>query len=77
VEQLELSMKAYVRGRGVDTFRMFNTSRAVGTIASATVPLKTDADVDKLPLGARWTVPLKTDAAVLVLPVALTCFNPK
>ena len=51
VEQLELSMAAYVRGRGVDTFRMFNTTRAVGTVAAASFPLKSDEDVDRLPLG--------------------------
>ena len=46
-------MAAYVRGRGVDTFRMFNTSRAVGTIAASSFPLTSDADVDRLPLGVQ------------------------
>jgi hypothetical protein len=56
VEQLEVSLKGYVRGRGADTFRMFNTRRAIGTIASASSPLKTEEDVDKLPLGAQHAV---------------------
>lgn len=56
VAQLEETLKGYVRGRGADSFRIFGTRRAINTLASATRPLRTPADVDDLSLGALTTV---------------------
>jgi hypothetical protein len=52
VAELEASLHFYLRGRGIDRFRMENTKRAIATLRSTTTRLASDADVDALGLGA-------------------------
>jgi hypothetical protein len=48
VRELESSMNLYVKGRGADTFRIWNTQRAVHALEGLMLPLETEEDVDAL-----------------------------
>jgi hypothetical protein len=71
VRELEKTTEQYVKGRGVDTFRLFATKRAVGMLLNHTQPLATDEDVDRLQLGAR--VDLAAAEICNVMSRALLC----
>lgn len=53
VQQLQETLKGYVRGRGADAFRIFGTRRAITALEAAAEPLRSAADVDDLQLGAQ------------------------
>lgn len=53
VRQMEETLQGYVRGRGADSFRIFGTRRAISALTSATLPIRSAADVDALRLGAH------------------------
>ena len=53
VNELEKTTQQYIKGRGVDTFRLFATKRALAAVQTHDRPLESDEDVDKLHLGAH------------------------
>eukprot|EP00892_Ulva_mutabilis_P008549 jgi/Ulvmu1/6066/UM027_0044.1 len=59
VQQLQETLKGYVRGRGADSFRLFGTRRAITALESATTPIRSAADVDNLHLGAKSAAKVK------------------